>query len=130
LNTLPKERLRQIFESTIDSGEKYCGNVDEIDYYSLLCKSTANNQLYKIFSCNLFMYNYTYKEDDAVLMVFSIPLSLSDNSQENKHVSERIFDVLKIVEECFVTVDFMDLKTVKEDKFLYMTIVKKIKEDE
>lgn len=130
MNTLPKERLRQIFESTIDSGEKYCGNVDEIDYYSLLCKSTANNQLYKIFSCNLFMYNYTYKEDDAVLMVFSIPLSLSDNSQENKHVSERIFDVLKIVEECFVTVDFMDLKTVKEDKFLYMTIVKKIKEDE
>jgi hypothetical protein len=130
LNTPPKERLRQIFESTIDSGEKYCGNIADIDYYSLLCKSTANNQLYKIFSCNLFMYNYTFNEEDAVLMVFSIPTSVTDNSPENKHVSERILDVLKIVEECFITVDFMDLKTVKEDKFLYMTIVKKIKEEE
>lgn len=130
MNTPPKERLRQIFESTIDSGEKYCGNIADIDYYSLLCKSTANNQLYKIFSCNLFMYNYTFNEEDAVLMVFSIPTSVTDNSPENKHVSERILDVLKIVEECFITVDFMDLKTVKEDKFLYMTIVKKIKEEE
>jgi hypothetical protein len=39
-------------------------------------------------------------------------------------------DVLKAVEDCFITVDYMDLKTVKEDKFLYMTIVKKIKEEE
>ena len=132
MNTPPKERLKQIFESTVDSGEKYCGNIDEIDYYALLCKSTSNNQLYKIFSCNLFMYNYSYKDEDSVLMVFSIPTSINnnDNQLENKHVSERILDVLKIVEECFVTVDFMDLKTVKEDKFLYMTIVKKIKEED
>jgi hypothetical protein len=129
-NTPPKERLRQIFEITIDSGDKYTGNVNDIDYYSLLCKSTANNQLYKIFSCNLFMYNYSYKNSDAILMVFSIPTSVADGIQENKHISERVMDVLKVVEDCFITVDYMDLKTVKEDKFLYMTIVKKIKEDE
>lgn len=130
-NTPPKERLKQIFELTIDSGEKYTGNIDEIDYYALLCKSTANNQLYKIFSCNLFMYNYSYKNTDSILMVFSIPTSvINGGDQENKHISERVMDVLKAVEDCFITVDYMDLKTVKEDKFLYMTIVKKIKEEE
>jgi hypothetical protein len=133
LNTPPKERLRQIFESTIDSGEKYSGNIEDIDYYALLCKSTANNQLYKIFSCNLSMYNYSFKNEDSVIMVFSIPTSINnntDNQTENKHISERIMDVLKVVEDCFVTVDYMDLKNIKEDKFLYMTIVKKIKEEE
>jgi hypothetical protein len=39
-------------------------------------------------------------------------------------------DIIQLVEECFITVDYMNLKTVKEDKFVYMTIVKKIKEEE
>jgi hypothetical protein len=133
LNTSPKERLTQIFESTIDSGSIYNGNIDEIDFYSLLCKSTSNNQLYKILSCNLSMFNYKFEDEDSVLIIFSIPSSLNIDkiqNQENKHISERIMDIIQLVEECFITVDYMNLKTVKEDKFVYMTIVKKIKEDE
>jgi hypothetical protein len=133
LNTSPKERLTQIFESTIDSGSIYNGNIDEIDFYSLLCKSTSNNQLYKILSCNLSMFNYKFEDEDSVLIIFSIPSSLNIDkiqNQENKHISERIMDIIQLVEECFITVDYMNLKTVKEDKFVYMTIVKKIKEEE
>jgi hypothetical protein len=133
LNITPKERLRQIFETTIDSGILYNGHINEIDYYSLLCKSTSNNQLYKVLSCNLSMFNYQYENEDSVLIIFSIPSSLNVDkvpNQENKHISERIMDILQLVEECFITVDYMDLKTIKEDKFVYMTIVKKIKEEE
>jgi hypothetical protein len=133
LNTSPKERLTQIFESTIDSGSIYNGNIDEIDFYSVLCKSTSNNQLYKILSCNLSMFNYKFEDEDSVLIIFSIPSSLNIDkiqNQENKHISERIMDIIQLVEECFITVDYMNLKTVKEDKFVYMTIVKKIKEEE
>lgn len=133
MNTSPKERLTQIFESTIDSGSIYNGNIDEIDFYSVLCKSTSNNQLYKILSCNLSMFNYKFEDEDSVLIIFSIPSSLNIDkiqNQENKHISERIMDIIQLVEECFITVDYMNLKTVKEDKFVYMTIVKKIKEDE
>ena len=133
----PEERLRQIFENTIDSGLTYTGKIDEIDFYSLFCKSTANNQLYKIFSCNLSMFNYEYENSDSVLIIFSIPISLNtgttienSNQGENKHISERIMDILKIIEECFITVDYMDLKNVKEDKFMYMIIVKKLKGEE
>jgi hypothetical protein len=131
----PEERLREIFESTVESGLKYDGNIDEIDFYSLFCKSTANNQLYKIFSCNLSMFNCKYENDNAILIIFSIPLSLNldgkidnGNQQENKHISERIMDIVKIVEEVFIVVDYMDLQNVKEDKFMYMVIVKKLKD--
>ena len=132
----PEERLKQIFESTIESGLKYDGNIEEIDFYSLFCKSTANNQLYKIFSCNLSMFKYRYENDDSVLIIFSIPISLNldrienGNQQENKHISERIMEILRIVEECFITVDYIDLKNIKEDKFMYMVIVKKLKGEE
>lgn len=133
----PEERLRQIFENTIDSGLKYTGNIDEIDFYPLMCKSTANNQLYKLFSCNLSMFNCEYEGAESILIIFSIPISLNldskmenGNQQENKHISERIMDIVRIVEECFITVDYMDLKNIKEDKFMYMVIVKKLKSDE
>ena len=130
-NITPKERLRQIFESTIDSGLTHIGKVEEIDFYSLLCKSTANNQLYKILTSNVSMFNYKYENDDSVLIFFSIPVSLNTDNisqQDNKHISERIMDILKIIEECFVTVDYMDLKNIKEDKFVYMIIIKKLKD--
>jgi len=138
LNTKPpEERLRQIFENTIDSGLKYTGNIDEIDFYPLMCKSTANNQLYKLFSCNLSMFNCEYEGAESILIIFSIPISLNldskmenGNQQENKHISERIMDIVRIVEECFITVDYMDLKNIKEDKFMYMVIVKKLKSEE
>lgn len=133
----PEERLKQIYENTIESGLKYTGNIEDIDFYSLFCKSTANNQLYKIFSCNLSMFNYEFESSDSILIIFSIPITLNldskmenGNQPENKHISERIMDILRIIEETFVTVDYMDLKNVKEDKFMYMIIVKKIKVDE
>ena len=133
MNISPKERLRQIFENTIDSGIPYSGKIDEIDFYSLLCKATSNNQLYRLLGCNLSMFNYKYENDESILMIFSIPSSVSLDkvpNQENKHISEKIMDILQLVEECFITLDFMDLKNIKEDKFVYMTVIKKIKEDE
>lgn len=128
-NISPKERLKQIFESTIDSGLRYTEKIEDIDFYTLLCKSTANNQLYKIFNCNLTMFNYKFEDEESVLIVFAIPTSIpldNKNKQENKHISEKIFDILKIIEECFITIDFMDLKNIKEDKFTYIVVVKKI----
>ena len=132
LNIPPKERLKQIFEKTIDTGTSYDGEIKEIDFYSLLCKATSNNQLYKILGCSLSIFNYKYENEDSVLMVFSIPSSNDekDTQSENKHISEKIMNVLEMVEECFVTLDYMDLNTIKEDKFVYMIIVKKVKEED
>lgn len=131
MNITPLERLRQIFDSTIESGISHSGDIENLDYYSLLCKATSSNQLYKLFSCNLTMFNYTFEGSDAVLIIFSIPISLnSDVQSDNRHISERIMTVLKLIEDCFSTVDYMNLKNIKEDKFQYMTVVKKINNEE
>lgn len=123
-----KERLKDIFLSTIDSGLTYkIENLDEIDYYKLLCQSIANNKIVKMFNCNLSMFNCKYSDEDSVLIIFSIPLSIKEENSDGKHISERIMDIIKTVEDCFVTVDYMKLKEVKEDKFSYITIIKKIK---
>jgi hypothetical protein len=127
----PIERLQQIYDSTIESGLSHCGDLENLDYYSLFCKATANNQLYKLFSCNLTMFNFTFNGNNSVLIVFSIPVSLnSDTQQDNRHISERVMTILKLIEDCFSTVDYMNLKNVKEDKFTYLTVVKKIDNEE
>jgi hypothetical protein len=72
------------------------------------------------------MFNYQYNNKDSVLMIFSIPLL----NNENKHISEKIMDVLKLIEDCFITIDHMDLKNSKEDKFYYLTVVKNLKDED
>jgi len=121
------ERLRDIFSTVQEAGLVYTGTLEDIDYYSILCKATANNRLFKMFSCNLCMFAYKYQNEDAVLIIFSVPIAVNQEvTGENKHMSERMVDVLKVIEDCFVTVDYMNSKEVKEDKFVYITIVKKI----
>ena len=51
----PTERIKEIFETTCDSDFKYSGNIAEIDCYSLLCKATAMNKLYRLLGCNVLM---------------------------------------------------------------------------
>ena len=129
-NKNPVERLKQIYEDTIENGETFNGDINNIDFYSLMCKATASNNLYKLFSCNLFMFKYTYEEVDSILIIFSIPASLNkDNDKENKHLSERIMDVLKTIEDCFIFIDYMNLKNIKEDNFSYLTVIKKIQNE-
>jgi hypothetical protein len=133
--TVPKltheERLRDIFETTIESGTKVqVNNIDEIDYYSLLCASIGNNKMYKMYNCNLCSFNCDFEGEEAVIMIFSVPISTQAEVLDKKHSSERIMDIIKTVEECFISIDHMSFKEVKEDKFSYITIIKKVKENE
>lgn len=124
----PVERLREIFNSTIESGIDYSGPMENIDYYSLLCKSTAENKLFKMFNCNICMFNYKFKNEDSVLILIAIPINVNvETTNDVKHVSERVIDILRVLEDCFITTDYMNSKDVKEDKFIYMTVIKKLK---
>jgi len=124
------EKLRNIFEVTIDIGEKIqLNDINEIDYYSILCKSIALNKMYKIFNCNVCSFNCDYENEDSIVMVFSIPISTQSQDKDRKHPSEKAMDIIKVIEECFIDIDFMSFKEVKEDKFSYLTIIKKLKEE-
>lgn len=120
-----KERLKEVFENTIDIGIKYDGSVETPEYYSLFCKAASKDQLHKLMGNNLCMFNCSYKGEDAVMMIFSIPINSKDSGAKN--VAERVMEVIGGVEECFVTLDHVKSEEVKEDKFVYVTAIKKIK---
>jgi len=125
----PQERLREIFDLTVESDLKNDSSLEDMNYYNIMCKAASKNVLFKLFGSNLCMFNYTYEGNEAILMLFSIPLSESSGPGA-KHIAERVMEVVENVEGVFTTVDYMESKEVKEDRFVYVTIVKKIEEKE
>lgn len=119
-----KERLKEIFENTVESGLKYEGSYISPEYYNLFCKAAANNQLYKVMGNNLCMFNCSFDEKDAVMILFSIPINSNDSGAKN--IAERVMEVVYESEECFITTDYIKSEEVKEDKFVYITIIKKV----
>jgi hypothetical protein len=118
------ERLREIFEQTADSDQIYSGSIDSIDYYSLFVKAASNNSLYKLMGNNLCMFKCDYEDKDAIMMMFSIPINNDEDTTGAKNVAERVMEIVEAAERCFVTVDTVRSEEVKEDKFVYITLVK------
>ncbi len=119
-----KERLKEVFENTIDIGIKYDGSVNNPEYYALFCKAASKDQLFKLMGNNLCMFNCSYNGDDAVMMIFSIPINSKDSGAKN--IAERVMEVIGGVEDCFVTLDHVKSEEIKEDKFVYVTAIKKL----
>jgi len=119
------DRLKEVFETTVESGIKYEGSLDTPDYYGLFCKAAAQDQLFKLMGNNLCMFNCELDKTDAVMMLFSIPINTSEESGA-KNVAERVMEVVQNVEICFVTLDELKSEQVQEDKFVYVTAIKKL----
>jgi len=120
-----REKLKEIFELTIDSDLKFEGDLDNIDYYGISCKAASKDGLYKFASNNLCMFNCKYENSDAVMMVFSVAIN-SPEEVGAKNIAERVMEVVVETERCFTTLDYMRSEEVKEDKFIYIVGVKKI----
>lgn len=123
-----KERLREIFENTVESDFRYEGNYNIVDYYSVLVKAGSKDSLFKILDNNMCMMNYTYENSDAVIMFFAV--AINPEGTGVKHLSERVIDIVYELERCFVTLNFVKAEEVKEDKFMYITVIKKLEEYE
>jgi len=121
-----KEKLKELYETTIESGMHFEDPLDKIDYYSLFCKAAAKDKLYKVLGNNVCMFTCEYQGSDAVLIVFFMPINIEDNGAKN--VAERVMEVVEVAESCFITLDHLISEEVKEDKFIYITIIKKVKE--
>jgi hypothetical protein len=126
--TKQRDRLKEIFESTVESGIKYDGSHERIEYYNMFCKAAAQEKLYKMMGNNLCMFNCIYENSDAVMMIFYIPINSNDSGAKN--VAERVMEVVEGTEACFITLDYIKSEEVKEDKFIYVTAIKKINQEE
>ena len=127
-----EEKLLELFSSTIESNNfKYNGPIDKIDYYSLMCRAATNNSLISLLNSNVCMFNYNLQEKPSVLILFAIPIVLEEKEKTKvKHITERIMEVVELMEKCFVTLDAMNSEEVKTEKFVYLTSVKKVIEEE
>ena len=123
-------RLRLFFEDAVNNAKYLDANLETLDYYSAICKSACENKLYKMLNCNLCLFKYLYSDgSDSIVLIYGIPSpSNPDSKDDSVHVSQKVMELIKIIENCFITVDYMNLQEVKEDKFLYLTVVKKISE--
>lgn len=118
------ERLKEIFETTVESDIRFDGSIDNIDYYNLFCKAAEKDSVYKMLGNNLCTFNCTYNDKDSVMLVFFIPINAEETGAKN--IAERVMNVVEKVETCFVTIDYLKSHEVKEDKFLYVVVIKSI----
>lgn len=125
------ERLRDIYLEILSGDSTLASKLDEIDYYSVMCRGVAENKWYKFSGCNLTMFRYDYQGKDAAIMFFAIPAQSNANGkEETKHLSQKVLDLVKIIEDAFIKVDYMDFKTIKEDKYSYLVAIKSSEEEE
>jgi len=119
-----REKLLKAYYENMLSSETspvYKGEVDEINHWNLLVEAGEKKSLHKIFGCQMGLFRYTYKDSPAVMMIFQIPIS---SNTGNKHIADRVMEIIENVEECFTTVDYSNSKEQKLDKFIYVTIIK------
>jgi len=119
-----EQKLKELYENTIESGILYNESLDYINYYSLMCKATSKDFVINLNNCNVYSFKYNYDNSESVLFLFSIPLVCERNS---KHISERIMDVVQLLEKTFITLNYLSSNEIKEDKFVYLVAIKKIK---
>jgi len=118
-----KEKLQEFFDKTLENGPTFNEAFDNIDYYAMMCEAAKHDTLFKLKGSNVSMFNCEFKCEDAVMIVFSVPMNTGEGG---KHISERVMDILKLTEECFTTLDYTHSKEVKEDKFVYLTFIKNL----
>lgn len=118
------ERLKEIIDNTIEMGLRIDSNLQNLEYYNLFCKAAAKNHLFKLFGNNLCMFNTMYEGKESLLILFSIPINSDDSGA--KGVAERVMEVISALETCLVTLDYVKSEEIKEDKFVYVSIIKNI----
>lgn len=118
-----KDRLKELFESVVESDLNYNGSFDNIDYYNLFCKAASKEQIYRFMGNDLCMFNCKYDNSDAVMMVFFIPINTKNFGVKN--IAEKVIQIVEVIEETFITIDYLKSDEIKEDKFIYVVGIKK-----
>jgi hypothetical protein len=120
-----REKLKEIFEQTVESALQIGDNLDDLNYYSLRCRAANDDRLFKMYGSELCTFNGKYLNEDAIIMLFAIPINSSEETGA-RNVAERVMEVITESEKCLVTLDYVKTDEVKEEKFVYVLIVKRI----
>lgn len=124
MNKVIEQKFRSAIEATLESEDlRYTGDLKNIDYFSLFCKATSKDKLYKFLGLNVCMFNYVHEQHDSLLIIFSIP---NGEDSSTKTVADKVMDIVDLSEQLFITIDYLESTEIKDDKFIYTIVVKKI----
>lgn len=119
-----EQKFKEAFEATVDNDDlRYLGSLENIDYFGQFCKATSHDKLYKFLGLNTCMFNTIYQDTDAILIIFSIP---NGEDASTKNNADQVMAIVELAEKTFVTVDYIKSKEVKDDRFIYVSLVKKL----
>ncbi len=116
-----RDRLKEIFKKTIESKLRYNGSFKNMEFFKLSVQAVSNDSMYQLVGSDLFMFNTIYEGKEAVLLLFRIPLN---SDAGTKHIAEKVMEIITTVEKTFITIDYSSSQELKEDKFVYVTLIK------
>ena len=117
-----KLRLKKAFDEVLTSDLKYTKSIEDIDY-TVLTKAMAVDKTVKVLGCLVCMFNYTFENRPAVLIVFSY---FPKEDAGSKHISEKTIDVIDFLQEIFITLDYIDIVSPKSEGYVYIVSIKKV----
>jgi hypothetical protein len=117
-----KLRLRKAFQETLSSDLRYNKSIEDIDY-TVLTKAMAVDKTIKVIGCIVCMFNCLFEDKPAVLVVFSY---YPKEDVGSKHISEKTIDIINLLQEVFITLDYIDIVNPKSEPYVYIVAVKKI----
>lgn len=124
MNKKLEQKFREAYENTLENVDlQYTGSLTNLDYFGLFCKAGSLENLYKFLGLNTCMFNCTYEKQDSVIIIFSIP---NGEESSTKYIADKVMDIVELSESVFITLDYIKSKEVKDDKFIYVTIIKKL----
>jgi hypothetical protein len=123
----PMEKLKKKFDETIESGMVYHGRIEDVNCCQLLQEAIKEDKVFKLYGTEAFLFNCKCDGLNSILLLFSLLAKQNNETgEESKHVSERVMDIIKVLEDCFTVVDSIEVKDVKEDKRVYVVAIKKL----
>lgn len=116
-----KKKLKEAFDEVIASDLTYNKPISDIDY-TVLTKAMGVDKVQKVLGCNVCLFNYSFENCPSVLIVFCY---YPKEDSGSKHISEKTIDIISLLQDTFITLDYVDIITVKSEPFVYITAVKK-----
>jgi len=107
-----------IFLDTVENGSEYNGEIDKLNILN-----TKPEDLHKINSNHIAMFKYKYEDEDAILMIFCLPINSEKETATSKNVAERVMTIIKDTEICFISLDYN--KSQSDSGFIYLKMIKK-----
>lgn len=117
-----KLKLKKAFEEVLGSDLKYNKPIEDIDY-TVLTKAMAVDKTMKVLGCIVCMFNCIFENSPAVLVVFSY---FPKEDVGSKHISEKTIDVIDLLQEVFITLDYIDIISPKSEGYVYIISIKKV----